>query len=163
MIVSYPNIRWFMDYTDLKIKINELCLKTVGDRLDMIENNLKDLMDAKQNETKSSAGDKYETGRAMIQNQEELFKNQRAQTRQVLDQLLKIDPDASCKQVEPGALVVLPSGTYYISAGMGKLEIDQYGFFALSIASPLGQAMKYKKAGDTFTFNQNDIVILNIY
>jgi hypothetical protein len=152
-----------MDHPDLKIKMNELCLKIVGDRLDMIENNLKDLMDAKQNETKSSAGDKYETGRAMIQNQEELYKNQRAQTREILHTLLKIDPDTNCDQVEPGALVQLPSGYYYLSAGMGKLNVDQQEFFALSLGSPLGQRMKYKKAGESFTFNEKETIIINIY
>jgi hypothetical protein len=152
-----------MDYADLKRNVNDLCLQTVGDRLDMIEKNLKDLMHAKENETKSSAGDKYETGRAMIQNQEELYKTQRAQTREILQVLLKIDPEKSCIQVEPGALVILPSGFYYLSAGMGKMMSDGVDFFALSIGSPLGQAMKYKAAGETFIFNNNEIVILNIF
>lgn len=152
-----------MNYADLKRSMNELCLKTVGNRLDVIEENLKDLMHAKENETKSSAGDKYETGRAMIQNQEELFKTQRAQTRQILHTLLKIDPEKVCQQVEPGALVVLPSGYYYMSAGMGKMNIEKQDFFALSIGSPLGQAMKYKKPGEVFQFNSKDITILNLF
>jgi hypothetical protein len=152
-----------MDYSKLKIKMNDLCLQTVGDRLDVIEKNLKDLMDAKQNETKSSAGDKYETGRAMIQNQEELYKTQRAQTRQTLHTLLKIDPHCTSNRVEPGALVILPSGLYYISAGMGKMTVEDHDFFALSIGSPLGQAMKFKTAGASFKFQQNEVIVLNIF
>ncbi len=152
-----------MNYAALKRNINELCLQTVGDRLDMIEKNLKDLMHAKENETKSSAGDKYETGRAMIQNQEELYKTQRAQTQEILQVLLKIDPEKSCTQVEPGALVILPTGFYYLSAGMGKMVSDGVGFFALSMGSPLGQSMKYKRAGEAFTFNNSKIIILNIF
>lgn len=152
-----------MSPAELKLKMNELCLKIVGDRLDMIENNLNDLMNAKQNETKSSAGDKYETGRAMIQNQEELFKTQRAQTKEILNNLLKIDPDKRCTQVEPGALVQLPNGYFYMSAGMGKLELKDHDFFALSMGSPLGQAMKFKSVGESFNFNNKASVIVNIY
>ncbi|MFT4838171.1 MAG: hypothetical protein ACI9V9_000075, partial [Oleispira sp.] len=77
-----------INYPEFKKTVNTHCLETVGERLTTIEKNLDSLMDAKRNETKSSAGDKYETGRAMIQNEEELYKRQRAETSKILDQLL---------------------------------------------------------------------------
>ncbi len=88
-----------INYAEFKKAYNSHCLETVGERLTTIEENLDSLMDAKRNETKSSAGDKYETGRAMIQNEEELYKRQRAETSKILDQLLRIDPDKVCNYV----------------------------------------------------------------
>ena len=99
----------------------------------------------------------------MIQNEEELYKRQGAATRKVLDQVLRIDPDKTCKTVEHGALVILPTGNFYISAGMGKLDIDKADCYAISLESPLGQAMKGLPSGSSFMFNQKSISILNIY
>ncbi len=151
------------EYQNFKIEINTYCLNVLGDRLNTIKKNLDSLMDAKRNETKSSAGDKYETGRAMIQNEEELYKRQGAQTRVILDQMLRIDPDKACSIVEPGALVILPSGYFYMGAGMGKIQIDGKDCFSISLSSPMGQALKGKTAGTTFTFQEKEIIILNIY
>jgi transcription elongation GreA/GreB family factor len=152
-----------INYPELKKTINTHCLETVGDRLTTIENNLDSLMDAKRNETKSSAGDKYETGRAMIQNEEELYKRQRAETSKILDQLLRIDPDKECHQVEPGALVLLPSGLFYVAAGMGKLSVNDIDCFAISLSSPIGQALKGRKTGEVIRFQDQDVMILNVY
>ena len=146
----------------LKNYLHQHCLERVGARLDQIDQNLEALMEAKQNETKSSAGDKYETGRAMIQNEEELYKRQKSETRKVLDQLLKIDPDINCSTVKNGALVALPSGFFYISAGMGKLEVDKEHCYAISLESPLGQALSGLSAGSSFEFHQKTTQILNI-
>ena len=148
--------------SNLKKAVNTKCLEIVGQRLDIIDDNLKNMQHSKQSETKSSAGDKYETGRAMIQNQEELYKRQRHQTQIILDQLLKIDPDKKCERVEDGALVTLASGHFYISAGMGKITVGDKDVFALSLASPLGMALKHRKAGEVFNFNEKKQNILQI-
>jgi hypothetical protein len=151
------------NYAEFKKVYNTHCLETVGERLTTIEKNLDSLMDAKRNETKSSAGDKYETSRAMIQNEEELYKRQRAETSKILEQLLRIDPDKVCNYVEPGALVILPSGLFYVGAGMGKLVVNKIDCFAISLSSPIGQALKAKKAGETMKFQEEDVMILNVY
>jgi transcription elongation GreA/GreB family factor len=152
-----------INYAEFKKAYNTHCLETVGERLNTIEKNLDSLMDAKRNETKSSAGDKYETGRAMIQNEEELYKRQRAETSKILDQLLRIDPDKVCSYVEPGALVMLPTGLFYVGAGMGKLVINEIDCFAISLSSPIGQALKGRKAGETIRFQKQDVVILKVH
>lgn len=153
----------FLNYAEFKRKINTHCLEIVGDRLSTIDNNMAALMEAKRNETKSSAGDKYETGMAMLQNEEELYGRQREATVKILDQLLSIDPDAVCITITYGALVLLPLGWFYISTGMGKLTVEGQECFAISLDSPLGQVLKGKKAGDSFNFQQREQVILNIY
>ncbi|MGB3591981.1 MAG: transcription elongation factor [Nonlabens sp.] len=151
------------DFQQLKKEFHYHCLDVIASRLDVIDKNLKSLQKAKLNETKSSAGDKYETGRAMIQNQEELYKTQRAQTRSILNGLLQIDPDKTCNQVENGALVQLPMGFFYVGAGMGKLSHNNKDFFSISLKSPIGVQLKHKKAGDTYTLNNQTTTILNVY
>lgn len=139
------------------------CLAVVKDRLNTIATNLSGLMDAKSSETKSSAGDKYETGMAMIQNQEELYKRQQAETSVIYQNMLKIDPSKSCKQVENGALVLVPGGMFYICAGMGKMVLEHHTYFAISLISPIGAALKFKKTGEVYTYNEKNVPINAIY
>ncbi|MDP5100440.1 MAG: transcription elongation factor [Nonlabens sp.] len=152
-----------MNYPALKERMYQQCLGIVEDRLATITINMDALMEAKTSETKSSAGDKYETGMAMIQNQEELYTRQRAETTVIYNALLKIDPTKVCEQVENGALVLVPGGMFYICAGMGRLVLDDTAYFAISLISPIGAALKFKKAGTFYTYNDKNVPINSIY
>lgn len=152
-----------INYLELKQRMYAQCLDMVQERLDTITKNMDALMDAKTSETKSSAGDKYETGMAMIQNQEELYTRQLAETTVIYNAMRKIDPAKPCNQVENGALVQVPGGLFYIIAGMGKLVVDDTAYFAISLGSPIGAALKFKKAGSYYTYNDQHVPINEIY
>lgn len=152
-----------MNYHGLKQHMYTQCLHIVADRLSTISYNMNALMDAKGSETKSSAGDKYETGMAMIQNQEELYSRQQVDTQLIYNSLLKIDPTKVCEQVENGALVLVPGGIFYICAGMGKLVVQDTSYFAISLNSPMGAALKFKKAGEFYTYNEKNVPINDIF
>jgi hypothetical protein len=152
-----------MDYHNLKQRMHQQCLSIIKERLDTIIANLDALMDAKTSETKSSAGDKYETGMAMIQNQEELYTKQRAETSNIYNAMLRIDSSRPCEQVENGALILVPGSLFYICAGMGRLVLDDNAYFAISLSSPIGAALKFKKAGSFYTYNDKNVPINSIY
>ncbi len=152
-----------MNYHHLKQRMYAQCLLIVENRLATISENMTTLMDAKGSETKSSAGDKYETGMAMIQNQEELYSRQQVETQIIYNALLKIDPLKVCTQVENGALVVVPGGMFYICAGMGKLVVEGISYFAISLNSPIGAALKFKKAGSFYSYNEKNVPINEIF
>lgn len=146
-----------------KNKVYNHCFNILEDRISTITNNLDRLMESKQNETKSSAGDKYETGMAMIQNEEDLFKRQLADTSKIMAQFSHIDASKVCSIVEPGAMVKLPAGWFYVSAGMGKIEVDDNPVFCISLQSPIGMAIKHKKVTDIVSFNNQKFTIKDIY
>ncbi|WP_438962353.1 transcription elongation factor [Nonlabens sp.] len=152
-----------MDSITFKNKVHQHCREILEDRMITIHKNLDRLMDSKRNETKSSAGDKYETGMAMIQNEEDLFKRQLADTSKILEQFQKIDASKKCTLVEPGAMVELPAGWFYISAGMGKIVVEDETIFCISLQSPIGVALKHKKATDIISFNNQKFTIKTIY
>ncbi len=152
-----------MKSTAFKKQVYNHCLQIIEDRLSTIHKNLDRLMDSKQNETKSSAGDKYETGMAMIQNEEDLFKRQLADTSKILEQINKIEVTKVRTQVEPGAMVQLPAGWFYISAGMGKIMVDGKSVFCISLQSPIGVAIKHKSISDIVNFNDQKFTIQDIY
>jgi len=114
-------------------------------------------MDAAQesalSDTKSSAGDKYETGREMAGAERERNAAQLQQAQQLMAELQRISPDAPCDTVRPGALLRTSLGWFYVAISAGKLVADGREVFAVSPAAPVALALKGKRAGEEALFN----------
>lgn len=147
---------------NMKHILYEACKENIDRRIASIEQRLKDITDSRNNETKSSAGDKYETGRAMMQIEEQNSKVQLAEAYEVRKKLLSIDITKSENVVTSGSLVITNRGNYFISIGIGKVKIEDEVYFCISLNSPIGMQMRGKKAGEEITFNDNKIIIKNI-
>lgn len=107
---------------------------------------------ASNNDTKSSMGDKYETGREMLQQE---INNLQRQLNEILNQqsvLQKISSDPMDK-VQNGALVKTDKGLFYIAASAGEIVFEKQKVMTVSTESPLVKAMYGKKSGETFTVN----------
>lgn len=117
---------------------------------------------ASNNDTKSSMGDKYETGREMLQQQ---INNLQRQLNETLNQqavLQKITAEPS-EKVQNGALVKTNKGMFYVSASMGEFILDNQKVMTVSAESPLVKAMFGKKIAETFTVNNIVQNIENIW
>ena len=117
---------------------------------------------SKSNETKSSAGDKYETGMAMLQIEEAKFATQLSKAKELRQTLSMIDAKNSPKTVQLGSLVQTSKGLFFISIPFGKIEIAGKEIFVLSISSPIGMLMKDKLAGNSFSFQGKELKIISI-
>ena len=107
---------------------------------------------ASNNDTKSSMGDKYETGREMLQQE---INNLQSQLKVVVDQkneLEKLTNEPRTK-VEKGALVQTTNGWFYISVSYGEILLDGKKIFAISPESPLAKAMWNKSKNEIFILN----------
>lgn len=137
----------------LKQQLYDRCRDIVEQRV----NNAKEAMDSAQqaanDETKSSAGDKYETGREMMQQEMENNAVQLAEARKLRDVLDKISPYKSYDTVQVGSLVFTNNGNFYIVVGLGKISVDRSDFFAIAPSSPMGALLMGKKAQDAITLN----------
>lgn len=135
-------------------------LKTQFDtRVQAAQEAMQNAQDSANEETKSSAGDKYETGRAMAQIERDrhaqLF-DQLRQERAVLD---RIDPDFVFQRVGLGALVTTSVGVFFVSVSAGMVVVEGQKVIAMSPQSPLGASLMGKQAGDSFLFQQKKGVI----
>ena len=77
----------------LKAQIHQACLAQIEERIQNLEQRLKTINESKANETKSSVGDKYETGRAMLQIDEDKVLTQLQFNRATKSQLEQIKLD----------------------------------------------------------------------
>ena len=114
-------------------------------------------------ETKSSAGDKYETGRAMAQQERDRHAMQLHEAQMLLAVLQKINPKLPSDTVRIGALVSTTLGLFYIGIGAGKLATaDGEDFLAVSLAAPIVVALSGKRAGERVVFNGKKVQVLAV-
>jgi transcription elongation GreA/GreB family factor len=119
-------------------------------------------IESKNNETKSSAGDKFETGRAMMQIEQEKNEMQLSKTVRLKKLLYQIDVDKTFESVSFGSLVFTKDHNYFISIGIGKVEIDDKKYYAISYDSPIGKLLMGKAIGDQMEFRGNKMSIQSI-
>lgn len=110
-------------------------------------------------DTKSSAGDKHEVGRAMVQQELDKLEEQRAKLIALQQELARVPLERNFEQVAFGSLVITDHGNYFVAIGLGRIEVDDALCFAISLASPIGQALKDKRVGDEVLFNGGSITV----
>lgn len=145
-----------------RIVFDKLSL-TVECRIEAALFEIKSIQDSKTNETKSSAGDKYETGMAMLQIEEQKAVLQLARALEFKQILARIDPNEKHESVQLGSFIKTNQGFFYFSAALGKIDTLESDVFALSIGSPLGQVLKGQKAKFSALFQGKTIEILEIF
>ena len=147
---------------DVKIELLKQCTEFVNKRLQTVEEIIKSNQKALNSETKSSAGDKHEIGRAMLQLEMEKAGQQVAGIIIMKTILSKIDKVKTTKKAQLGSVIYTTSANYFLSISAGKLVIDDVIFFAISVSSPIGKKLLGKKVNDDFTLNGKKITILKL-
>lgn len=137
----------------LKEKVIKKMNEDLTDNYNTIYQSYVDAKDSRDNDTKSSAGDKYETGRAMMQQEMDQAENRLSQIKALKNELNRLPLEESSDDVIPGSLVKTTAGMFFIGVSLGKIEVGDQMIFAISTASPLGKLLHLKKEGDTILFN----------
>jgi transcription elongation GreA/GreB family factor len=140
---------------DLKIKeaLFKQCEVFVNRRLQTVENVISSNQRALQSETKSSAGDKHETGRAMLQLEMEKAGQQLAGIMQMKEILAKVDLVKTAKNVRLGSIIFTKKVNYFLSISAGQLVVADKIYFAVSVSSPIGKLLLGKQENEEITFN----------
>lgn len=136
-----------------KRKLYQYCMDNAKNKISSIQQSISEIQDAANSETKSTAGDKHDTARAMMQIDVEYTSKQLMEAQKLMTTLYQIQPDKNCSIVQLGALVSTNSGDYYIAISIGKVSIESNDYWIISPSSPIGSALLGLKKGDTTTFN----------
>src|SRR5210317_813174 len=109
---------------EVKKHLYNYCLGFVESRLKAIINSILELQQSLDSETKSSAGDKHETGRAMLQIDLEKAGKQLLEIQKTKDILKKTDITKSTEIICLGSLVFTSKSNYFIAISAGNISID---------------------------------------
>jgi transcription elongation GreA/GreB family factor len=119
--------------------------------------NAQQAMDAAQEsanaEGKSSAGDKYETGRAMAQIERDKAARQLNEARLLKSALTRISIHPTGNQVMLGSIVKTDNNHFFIAISLGKMQAGNADYFVIAPATPIGRILMGLKAGEQFSFN----------
>lgn len=150
-----------MEY--LRVELIKSCNEYLNVRKEVVHKALKGLKDDLENESKSSAGDKYETGREMINiewNKLQIQLNEYERLGAILKRIQRFE---NFEKVILGSIIQTEAVNYFISIPAGEIRIGEKKFYAVGIQSPVAQQLIGKKEGELFELNGKSIKISEIY
>ncbi len=127
-----------------------------------LETQLKELSEGAQNDSKSSAGDKHETARAMMQLEQEKTGKQLQEANLQKGELDRINKDFKSNCISAGSLVGTNNGFLFLAIGLGKIVVDEISIMVLSPKSPLGHILLGKMKNEKVEINGMTYEIVEI-
>lgn len=148
---------------EIKQELYKLCEAYVNKRLQTVEEIISSNQKALQSETKSTAGDKHETGRAMLQLEMEKASQQLSGVTLMKETLAKLNVAKTSKIAHLGSVVITNTANYFLSISVGQLVVEDKVYFAISVSSPIGKLLLGKKVNDEVIFNGKEIKIKSVF
>jgi transcription elongation GreA/GreB family factor len=136
-----------------KEDVHAACVAHLTEKITALQEQLENLRSDASGESKSSAGDKHETARAMAQLEQEQLGRHLKEQEHMLASLLPLAQTEQANTVKAGSLVKTNKGHFYLATALGKLAVQNEPFYVLSSQSPLGKNLMGKKVGEQFTVN----------
>lgn len=147
----------------IKQHLYNQCQEFIENRLKTVQNTIKDIQNSLLSETKSSAGDKHETGRAMLQLEREKAGQQLAEVQKTKEILSKINVEKPSNAIGLGSVIYTTQANYFIAISAGELKVDDQRFYAISPSTPIGQLLIGKGIGDIVVFRNEEFNISKVY
>ncbi|WBU90596.1 3-oxoacyl-ACP synthase [Cellulophaga omnivescoria] len=145
-----------------KEELLKFCASFVNNRISRIQKNIAGVQESLTSETKSSAGDKHETGRAMLQLEREKLGAQLLEAEKMQQLLSKVTATKNATAIGLGSLVYTEKNNYFLSISAGEYVNTNNKVYCISANTPIGKLLLGKSAGDSFVFNGTTIKITQV-
>ena len=150
------------ELTELKPAVHAHCLALVRERIAQVEAGIADARASAQSDTKSSAGDKHETSRAMAQLEIDKQQVSLGNLLAMQDVLMRLDPTRTHARMGEGALVRTDSGLFYVTVGLGRIVVAGQDVQVISPQAPLVAVLKGVNLGGSALFNGRKHTLLEV-
>lgn len=137
----------------MKEQLFSNCKNYLDQRIQRILTSLGDLEESLENESKSSAGDKYETGREMINIEYAKLSGQLSEFKKLQETLTLARRSFTFESIQLGSYVKTTGANYFIAIPAGEITVENEKYYAIGVNSPVAQALMGKKSGEAFNFN----------
>lgn len=143
----------------MKDSLYNACKASIRQKVDRVKMSIQEAQESANEETKSSAGDKYETGRAMAQLEIEKLGAQLTELYKQEEELGRVDHGLQESIISLGSVVYTNHGIFYIAVNVGEIIFEGRKVFAISSRAPIAQKMIGLSVGDAFTLNGRSFTI----
>ncbi len=106
--------------------------------------------------------DRYDSYRIQLLRKRDLLARQYQQALEQLNVLDKIGTEKLHKKVGFGSVVFTNEQKIFVSTGIGKINFEDEIFYAISPMVPVFNAMKGLIKGESYTFREKKITVLDI-
>ena len=148
---------------EYKIRLHKFCIEIIKERIAATMQFIKNAQASANSEEKSSAGDKYETSRAMSHLEKDMHSRQLVANQNELAQLLNVASDKMHVYIATGSIVTSDELTFFIAAGLGKISFEGKIIYILSPNAPVAKSMLNYIAGSKIIFNKKVIIIDSVF
>ncbi|WP_028298430.1 GreA/GreB family elongation factor [Olivibacter sitiensis] len=150
-------------YEKTKQALRQATMEYINHRISNALQAIAAAREATHDDTKSSAGDKYETTREMMQ--QDITRNEKLlmEARSMETAMTQIRIDLSSKIVGPGSVIETGAGKFFMAVSAGKLNVEGNTYLVISPASPIGKLFMGKKDGDKVSFNNRTYFIKSVW
>ena len=144
----------------IKNKVLEACITSINEKIKTLEFAVEDAQKA-ANEY-GNPRDRYDSFRAQQLRKKDMFSKHLQEAIDEKNTLNKIDTNKENSQVVFGALVITNKQNLFISTSIGKINIDENDYYAISSFVPIFKILRGLKVGDTAEFKGNKFKIIDI-
>jgi hypothetical protein len=137
----------------LKARLWNYCISLAQNKVLVLRLEIQSAQESTTSEGKSTAGDKHETGRAMMHLEQEKLHKQLVEAQILMAEMERIDPAVRHIKVGLGSLITTDKGLFFIAAGLGKIEFEGTAYFVVSVKAPIAAQFIGKVAGDKVLMN----------
>lgn len=145
-----------------KEQLYQQCLQAIDANKEKIAKAIAQVVESLSSESKSTAGDKHETGRAMLQLEREKLGQQLQHIEITRNQLLQIDSTKIHTVISTGSYIQTSQLHLFLSVAVGQINVAGISVMAISPQSPLGMALLGNKEGDIIEFRGLTHTILKV-
>ena len=138
------------------------CYRWVEEKIANARTAMNDAQEAANQEEKNSAGDKYETGRAMAQNERDQAAQQLDEALQLKKILDQTDTRLHHAKAVLGSIVITNQQNFFLSISAGVLKVEDREYMAVSLQSPIGKLLSQTPAGSSFSLNKRVYTVVDV-
>ena len=149
--------------TAFKNTLKQLCYSIIEQRIIATKAAIEEAQQAANLEGKSSAGDKYETSRAMGHLEKDMQSGQLAAQLKELASLHMVNTERLYEVPSTGSFIQCTHVSFFIGCGLGKQLHKGKAVIFLSPYAPLAKTLFLKKKGDSIVFSGVQSIIIDVY
>jgi hypothetical protein len=144
-----------------KQKLLQICNERVDKRINDYKEEINLIKESiESNDKGNSEGD--DSGSGKLLNDLEKNMGHLNDAKKTKDYLSNIKSNVESKDAILGSIVKTNIMNFYISTSIGKIDLEDETFYAISVNSPIGQLLINKSVNASFEFNQNKYIITEI-
>ena len=145
----------------IKQELLQVCMDYVNKRISNYKLEMDTIKESIENNDKGSSEDD-DSGNGRLLNDLEKNAQHLNDATKMLEILKQINPKIQNESGTLGSIVYTQTNTFFLSVSVGKIELENSSYFAISLQSPIGMLLKNKTKGDQINFNGTLYTITNI-